>query len=223
MTIMKDTFVGAFGKPNPKTPNAIHFKYDGLEAIRELCVEDTGAGWFKNRFLYFFGPGLDRLTPCLEAWSFLVPPTRRERTVVGRNAYGALVVVEGGNKSGNTAHVLDPYLMVYWGNPDVHFVKLVGDLLPKNEIPGFLDDALYQAWMKTRKKPLEADIILAPKTPWGLGGKMDPENFQEEDIVSYYKTTGPVFAKAYAKMGRKPLGAPGASRDAAKKSSKSKG
>jgi hypothetical protein len=204
MTISKEGFTGVFGKPNPSTPNTIHFNDVALEAGWELRVKKIGAGWFKNRFLYFFGPGLDRLMPCLEAWSFIVPPTKRERTIVGRNAYGALVVVEDGDDEDNTCHVLDPYLMVYWGNPNMHLLNFLGNFLPNDEIPGFLDDTLYQAWIKVRKKPLEDDMILAPKVPWGLGGQMDPENFQEEEIVDYYQTTGPIFAKAYAKMGKKP-------------------
>ena len=200
MTIMKNTFARVFGKPTPRVPNAIHFKDVAIEAVWALSQKDTGAGWYMNRFLYMFGPGLDRLNACLDAWSFLVPPAKRKRIVIGRNAYGALLVVE--DTSDPPARVLDPYLMVYWGDPSLHFGNLLADWLPNDRVPGFLDDTLYKAWVKARKKPLEDDIILAPKTPWGLGGRMDPENFQEEEIVSYYKTTAPIFAKAYAKMKR---------------------
>jgi hypothetical protein len=200
---MKDTFARAFGKPKPATPNAIHFKHAGLEAIWQLCQKDTGAGWYRNRFLYMFGPDLDPLHACLDAWSFLVPKKKRgDRVIVGRNAYGALLVVEGGDSADDAVYVLDPFLLAYESHPNLNFLNLLGAWLPENRLPTFLDDTLYQAWIKVRRKPLEGALILAPKTPFGLGGEMDPANFQEEEIVSYYQTTGPIFAKAYAKMGK---------------------
>lgn len=217
MTVMKDTFVRVFGKPKPKTPNVVHFKDPGLEAIWKLCEKDTGAGWYMNRFVYMFGPQVERWAPCLDAWSFLVPRSRARRIIIGRNAYGALLVVD--DTADAPAHVLDPFLMVYWSHPNLHFGNLLATWLPQNQIPGFLDDTLYQAWIKVRKKPLEDDLILAPKTPFGLGGEMDPANFQEEEIVSYYQTTAPIYAKAYAKMGKKPP-APAAAQKKAKKPSR---
>ena len=37
-------------------------------------IDYSGVGWFKNRFLYLFGEGLDGMQTCLDAWSSFIPP-----------------------------------------------------------------------------------------------------------------------------------------------------
>lgn len=200
---LKELFVPVFGKPNPKVPNAIHieepYRRSRLWAINQ---KDVGAGWFMNRFLYLFGSGLERLIPCLEEWSFLIPPSD-DRIILGRNAYGALLILDDPQSEQGQLGVLDPFQLVYWTHANMNFENLLGLWLPKKMIPGFLDTKLYDAWIKKRGSYLEDDFILAPTLPAGLGGEMEASNFQEEEIVTFYETRGPTYAKTFAKMGRK--------------------
>src|SRR4051812_21279564 len=102
-------FLKAMGEPSPAAPPGLHFTEPGIEFVWETFHEVIGAGWYQNRFWYLFGEGLDRLSPCLAAWSFLVPPGP-ERMILGRNAYGALLVLENPNALGSTSrvHILNP-------------------------------------------------------------------------------------------------------------------
>lgn len=202
MSAAKQSFVPVFGAPAPSVSPALRFRDSFVQGVWERIYADTGAGWFRDRFLLLFTKSLDRLKPCLDAWSFLVPAAR-DRVIVGRNAYGALLVVENANDMDTQhAYVLDPFLAVYWTAPSMHLFNMIGKWLPENRIPNFLDDRVYKSWVKKRKAPLPDNVILAPKVPMGLGGKMAVSNVQEEDIVDFYKTSGPIYEKAFAKMGR---------------------
>ena len=209
MTFAKQKFVPVFGKPSPKVPNIIQFKKEGSQHLWEDIVAETGAGYFMNRFLFLFGDGLDRLKPCLSAWSFVVPPAR-DRMIIGRNAYGSLLVLEkASSESGaQSVYVLDPFRVKYSTAGGYDIFSLVGVGLPEKRIPYFFDTKLYDGWIKAKKATLEDDVILAPKIPFGLGGKLTASNFQEEDILTFYKTSAPIYEKAFAKMGR-PLPAKG--------------
>jgi hypothetical protein len=91
MSAVGEAFVKAFGKPDPATPNGVTFSMPGLQGSWESLHKEIGSGWYRDGFLYLFGEGLDALKPCLEAWSFLVPPCD-DRVIIGRNAYGAILV-----------------------------------------------------------------------------------------------------------------------------------
>src|SRR3954454_18474880 len=98
MADMAEAFSAAFGKPDPATPPGLHFESDGFHEIMwRRNVDKIGAGWFRDRFLYLFGEGLEPLHACLDAWSFLVPPATSERMIVGRNAYGAIAFLDDPN------------------------------------------------------------------------------------------------------------------------------
>jgi hypothetical protein len=204
MPSVKEAFVAALGKPSPRVPSAIHFEDVGMEAVWRRFLADVGSGWYLDRFLFLFGEGVERLAPCLDAWAFLVPPRRGDRKILGRNAHGALLVLEDAESvEHNQVHLLDPFRVTYWTDPDLNLFTLIGAWLPRKLLPGFLDDDLYRAWMQVRRRPLEDDLILAPKTPEGLGGRFEPRNVQEEEIVAYYRTTGPIYAKALGRAGSK--------------------
>ena len=191
-------FIKAFGKPDPKVSNGLVFKDEAARLLWNLDYEEIGAGWFMNRFLYLFGAGLERLRPCLDAWSFLVPK-HRDRMIVGHNAHGAILVLDDANSGDSSIHVLDPFLVEYWGDANMHLGNMFGYFLPRKEMRGFEDDSVYKAWTKRERRYLLPDMILAPKTPLGLGGEMKLDNFQEENIFEYYKTTAPIYKKALSR------------------------
>jgi hypothetical protein len=200
MSFLSDTFSKVFGKPTPAVPPGLTFAGPNLEW--ESVKSEVGCGWFLNRFLYLFGEGLDELLPCLDAWSFVVPPADGERQVIGRNAYGALLVLENGSDpKKQKVYLLDPVQVQYWTHPQIVLLNLCGNYLPRGRIPGFIDHAAYDKWIKANGDvALERRDILGVKKPIPLGGKLEPANLQLEDVVTYYQTTAPIYAKAYAEL-----------------------
>src|SRR4051794_23878413 len=89
-------FAKVFGSPKPRTPSGLHFspRRALADVWNDLMYPDVGAGWYWDRFLYLFGPGLDELHACLDAWPFLVAPRRPDRMILGRNAYGAILFID---------------------------------------------------------------------------------------------------------------------------------
>jgi hypothetical protein len=196
MSDVGKAFLGVLGKPDPATPSGLQFREAHSQQLWQRLYQEIGAGWFLNRFFYLFGPGLERLLACLEAWSFLVPPGR-DRMILGHNAYGAILVLERPNTTDASVHLLDPFRVQYWSDPRIGFINLIGRWLPDRMLPGFSDDLLYRAWIQGGTV-LPDDVILAPEKPLGLGGTLEPDNIREEEIVSYYRTTGPIYEKAFA-------------------------
>src|SRR5262245_15100927 len=200
MSMVGDKFKNAFGKADPPAPNGLKFENSSAQRMWDNFHQEIGSGWFKRQFLYLFGEGLETLMPCLEAWSFLVPP-HPDRMIIGRNAYGALLVLENGNTMGaGKVFVLDPFLVTWWGDPNHDLVGLIGRWLPNNSLGTFLDDGTYKKWCKANDAALELEDVLGFKTPKGLGGKVEVDNLQLNGIVDYYQSTGPVYAKAFAKL-----------------------
>lgn len=200
-------FAKTFGKPDPAAPMGIRFKISFAQEVWEETARRIGAGYFMNRFLFLFGEGLERLQACLNAWSFLVPPSR-DRLILGYNAYGSILVLEDANKPRRSVRVLDPFRVAYWGEGSFNLLNLVSHWLPERQIPHFLDDGLYQSWVKGDEY-LPEGYILGAQRPEGLGGGLTEDNVQPEEIVSYYQTTGPLYAKAFVRTGRQPPAKPG--------------
>jgi len=160
----------------------------------ESIKSEVGAGWFMDRFLYLFGPGLDELTECLDAWPFLVPLAAR-RMVIGRNAYGALLVLENGDDAERQrVYVLDPVTVRYWSNPAVGLRTLCADFLPQDRLPGFLDRDAYLAWRAANGTgaPRVREILGVR-----LGGALTPDDLVPCDIVEYYRSAAPAHQQAY--------------------------
>ena len=201
MSAVGDAFKAAFGPPDPPTPLGLRFKgIYAQEAWEELHAE-IGSGWFMDGFLYLFGESLESLRPCLEAWSFVVPPSAN-RLILGRTAYGAIFVLDNPGGKDERVCIVDPLTVTYWSDPNSVFGNFIGRWLPKREFPDHILDAPpYEAWRKANKVGrLEFDDVLGIKTPRPLGGKLEPDNFQLESIVDYYHTTGPIYAKALATL-----------------------
>jgi hypothetical protein len=194
-------FKSELGKPDPELPDGLRFGPRGPGALWKGLRREIRSGWFQDGFLQLFGEGLVELVPCLEAWSFVVPPSK-DRVILGRNAHGAILVLENASTGKGQVHLLDPFRVVYWTHPELRLMNLIALWLPRDELPHFRDDSVYRAWRKKHGVLLDDGDILAPRSPEGLGGEMTLSNFREEEIVEYYQTSGPIYARAFAKMGR---------------------
>lgn len=202
MNVLFETLYGAIGTPEPE--EGIAMPFDGSNSTgrwwQDMLDEgDVKAGFFLNRFLYLFGEQLPKLQPCLKAWSFLLPKDK-ELYVIGKNAYGALLVVEdpNGQTPQTWAGVLDPTAVEYFREEDLAFGNLLGWWIPNKKVPRFLDTGLYEAWAATSTEPMEADEILGMTIPTPLGGKWAADNFIHQNIVDYYEGTASAIKKAVA-------------------------
>jgi len=194
MSELGEVFISTFGKPDPAVPCGISFKGHNLAFFWDELQQEIGSGWFLDRFVYLFGEGLDDFQVCLDAWRFLLPDNK-ERMVVGKNAYGAMLVAEEPSKHALSSPIgiLDPLTVSYQTDPNLIFSNLIGFYLPEKKLSQFLNTSLYDAWRKTLNDELELHEILAIKVPLTLGGKMEASNFQPENIVDYYQTTADIY------------------------------
>ncbi|HEX8108828.1 MAG TPA: hypothetical protein VF516_13945 [Kofleriaceae bacterium] len=215
-----EAFVAALGRPDPAGPPGLSFPNPVDQETWDYLYPEVGAGYYLNRFLYLFGANLSSLEPCLQAWSFLLP-TDGARVILGRNAYGALLILENANLSGTKSrvYVLDPIGVVYRRNPQAALENLFGYWLPNKALPNFFNSGIYDTWVAGSGRYLADDEILGIKVPLGLGGSLALDNFQPEPIVRYYQTTGPIYAKAFAQMAAS-AGRPPADEDTGKKTEK---
>ncbi|HET6232746.1 MAG TPA: hypothetical protein VFE05_21910 [Longimicrobiaceae bacterium] len=200
MSYLGEAFIRGVGRPGPPAPNGMDLHNPFGQQMWERIHAEIGSGWFLDGFLYLFGEGLDALDPCLEAWSFLLDPGH-ERMIVGRNAYGALLVVEDAAEQGWVAPVglLNPLEVHYFRDPELNFSSLIGTWLPERRLPGFHDSSLYDAWNEVTKQRLDLGEGLVIKEPLSLGGTMEAGNFDIEELVPYYRSTGPIYRSALEK------------------------
>lgn len=192
-------FRKAFGRPSPAAQSGLLFASPPMQYIWESIYKEIGAGWYKDGFLYLFGEGLDALLPCLDAWSSLVPRGKHP-LIVGRNAYGALLVILDSAANNPRIGILDPTRVEWVTNAHVDLGGLLGAWLPEGLLPHFTEIEPYQAWRRAGGKRLAVNEMLAPKTPLALGGTMEVDNFQVSDIVAYYRASGAVYAKTAKKL-----------------------
>lgn len=197
------------GAPDPAHASGLPFDGESNSASRNwvrLDSKEIGAGFFMNRFLYLFGEELPKLQPCLKAWAFMLPADDKVRYVIGKNAYGSLLVIENPNGDSGLPAVglLDTTTVEYWTEPDLVFPNLLGWWLPRKKLPNFFKTELYDKWAAKSKEPLEVDEILGMTVPLSLGGTWKATNFEVRDIVEYYETTGPTYKSAFDSMKDKP-------------------
>jgi hypothetical protein len=204
VSVAGENFLKAFGAPAPPTPNGLAFPGRFENKVWLSLHDEVGSGWYQDGFLYLFGEGLESLRPCLDAWSFLLPPCD-DRIILGRNAYGAILVMDNANDPDlSQINVLDPFTVSYGGPRNADFIStLVARVLPKQELRWFHDDGAYRAWMAEHGvRRLRFDDVLGIKVPRALGGELIPDNLQLDGIVEYYESTGPIYAKALAGLPR---------------------
>jgi hypothetical protein len=200
--IMRDSFVEAFGAPDA-TASPLQFTEPFLQRSWLRRQQRTGAGWFLGRFFFLLGEGLERFTPCLDAWSFLLPPAR-ERRIIGYNVFGALLVMEDEAEGSMAAPVrmLDPMTVVYWSDPECVYTTLLSRWLPDRHLPRFFNTGIYTEWLKSSARFLGDDEILGIRAPLPLGGKLQLNNFSPINIIEYYQATGPVYEKAHQQVAK---------------------
>jgi len=190
---MSEAFTQAMGRPDPAVPNGLSFT-GFLERVWELNADKVGTGFFRDRFLYLFGEGLEVLRPCLDAWSFLIPPMPN-RMIVGRNAYGAIAYVDNPNDTNTRLYIVDPLTVELVTDHGLDLWRFIARDLPQDLLGHFLDDSVYRQFVAKNQLGLELDLALAIKEPLTLGGAMELDNFAVEDIVGYYQSTAPIYAK----------------------------
>ena len=174
MSELGDAFIAVIGKPDVTTPPGIRFTDPVDVAVWDQIYAEIGSGWYMNRFLYLFGEGLDTLQPCLEAWSFLLP-SGRHWTVVGKNAYGSLLLAEDLMTQGSVSpiHVLDTLNVRCWTNPNLDFIGLLGYWLPERF--GFdVRRVQYSSLILTGQMTREDALEQLKKPPY------DPDTIEQE-------------------------------------------
>lgn len=202
MTPLASAFLSAYSKGIPLGERSAIFTGIFNNMVYDDIVKYIGYGSFQDGFLILFSDEVARYNECLKLWSFLLPTDNVSRKVIGRNAYGALLVIEEAEKNGTAAVVgiLDPVTVSYWKDEHCLFANFLGHWLPmKKVLPAFTDNSVYKGWRKSSGTQLGSDEILAPKIPLTLGGKMESRNFQVENFVSYFTTTAAIYRKATEK------------------------
>jgi hypothetical protein len=213
MSELTDLMLQTLGPPDPAEPVVWHFENEIAQMKWDMRTEDNWpAGWFRDGFLHLLGSGLDKLKPCLEAWSWMIPPND-DRTILGHNAYGAIAFCDGMNEATSDAQIIDPVTLRLYSGMD--FIGFFGRWIVHKDIKSFHDDSVYKAYRATGKPRLKPGTALGIKAALPMGGKMELSNFETVGIVDYYEATAPVYAKAQ-KEHSKPKAAP------AKKGTRSK-
>ena len=98
--------MGRFGKGDQGPEQRIRFARMLDEMMNKELFTEFGCGRFQDGFLHLFSQDLDVLDPLLETWSFLLPEAEGRRKVIGRNAYGALLILEDFDTKGGVAPAL---------------------------------------------------------------------------------------------------------------------
>ncbi|MCB2406526.1 hypothetical protein [Hymenobacter lucidus] len=180
-------FTHHFGRPEPAVPPGDFFADKFDKSLWRMMYDEVGAGWYRNRFLYLFGAELPQLNPILEVWNGIMAADV-ERTVIGRNAYGALLVAESTTEEGTDAPIglLDPWQGTYTKYEGLDFASLLSDWLPENQLPGFLDDAVYTAFRQSGGQLADHEV-LAIQQPLSGGGTLELGNFQPEEVLAFHQ------------------------------------
>ncbi|PJJ52978.1 hypothetical protein [Hymenobacter chitinivorans] len=166
-------FTHHFGRPEPAVPPGDFFADKFDKSLWRMMYDEVGAGWYQDRFLYLFGAELPQLNPLLELWTGLLEPGV-ERVVIGRNAYGALLVAERTTEEGTDAPIglLDPAAGTYTKHEGLDFATLITDWLPEHRLPAFVDAAAYAAFRQSGGQ-LQPQQVLAGSAP--------------EDLLAYHQ------------------------------------
>ncbi len=198
MSSVGDAFIKFYGKPDPLLPCRLKFEESWKQGMVDFIVAEIGSGVYSNGFYHLLGEDLVSLDPLLETWRFILPDDK-PRNVVGRNAYGVLLVAEDLQAKGMGAQlcVLDPIRVGYHRDENWLVTNGLVTWLPKY-CPNFTDQRIYRAMVGDSNVRLETDDILAIKTPTSLGGELGSDNFQIENIHDYFASTAAIYAQYLA-------------------------
>lgn len=197
MSAVSDAFLKSVGPDKGNSKLGFHFSMEWDQVVLDDLYKEIGAGKFKNGFLFLLGNEMESLNESLKYWDFLFKEDC-DRKVIGRNAYGSLLIVENENELGTIAPIgyLDVLNCKYYKDANLDFLGLIGNWIPKNRLEYFLDDHVYNDFLIKQKIELSKNEILAIKVPLSLGGKMNLDNFQIEDIDEYFKSITEIYKKA---------------------------
>lgn len=195
-----EAFKDTFGSPETPGEEAMKFNDAWSQQLWSFAHDQTGVGDFLGGFVHLFTERVEALHPVLEAWEFLLPDDVPRR-VIGRNAYGALLLLERPVEDGTKAKIglLDPIGVQYFTDPNLNFVSLISRWLPQGLLPHFNENEPYRVWQEKTGLHLAMQEVLGIKIPLVLEGSWSVDNFQVEDISEYYQTTGDIYRKRFAK------------------------
>ncbi len=198
MSAVSDAFIKAYGTPDPHIPCRLRYAQAWQHEVNDPLIAEIGSGHYRNGFFHLLGEDLEPLDALLDTWKFILPD-EVPRTVIGRNAYGVLLVAEDLAEEDTAAQlcVLDPIRVGYHRDANWRVLNGLVTWLP-GHYPNFMDDRIYSALAGNSNVRLEANEILAIKAPMSLGGLFEPDNFQRENIFDYYTTTAAIYAKYIA-------------------------
>lgn len=192
-------FTPALGKASPTSRDGIGSKLPLIPGKDWKYVTRNSPGirpgYYRDRFYNLFSSSVGGYQRCVEAWSFMLPD-KKDRVVIGANAYGALLLVELNANEAGQVGVLDTIrpafeTQVGWS----FFPTLFSQLLPQKLLGTFCDESVYSAWRKQEKKELGPNEILGIRIPRGLGGKLVLSNFEREDIFSHYESRADIYKR----------------------------
>jgi hypothetical protein len=199
----KPRYAQVLRSPDPALPPGLNLLTGVQKAYWKLEHRVGGAGWYWDRFLFLFGKGVGELDRCLRAWAPLAGEDN-ERILVGRNAYGAILVLDQARlNSTSKIRILDPFQLSYAGRDRTSFGDLFSTVIPDNTFPSFFSDRLYGIWRKREARLLGDNEILAPRVPEDAGGKWEIDNLAPEDLFAFYERTAVEWAPLLAAAARK--------------------
>lgn len=200
MSVLSDGFYRALGEPENGGGPIAFVTDDVVASIQwESALRELRGGRYLDRFAWILTPHLEALHRCLRAWAFLVPESS-DRVILGRNAYGAIAFADDVSAGRSRVSIVDPLTLRLLTSPSWDIIGFFGQALPEQQTGHFLDTSVYSKWLRTSRLYLEDDLALAIKLPLPLDGKLEPDNFQVENIFEYYETTAPSYSKAVAAM-----------------------
>jgi hypothetical protein len=191
------------GPPSPRVPTTLQFSDSFTQTRWRRYHREVGSGWYWDGFLCLFGEGVERLDRCLTAWGPVVGKPR-PRLVLGRNAYGAILVIDDVEKLDHPRlRILDPFETTWGGCTGEALMELFGKVIPNNEFPAFFSNRLYQGWREREGRTLGPDEILTPRVPEDAGGQWEINNLVVEDVFQFYERTAVEWSDTLTKAGRR--------------------
>lgn len=199
MSLVGEKFLKKVGEANPKSNLGFKFSMEWDQIVLDDLYEEIGAGIYHNDFFYFLGTDVLPLNDLLKFWSFLFNDDI-DKKVIGYNAHGSLIIIENESEEGTVAPIgyLDLINCQYYKNENLDFMGLIGNWIPNDRLPNLLNSSIFELF-KNGGGILQKDEILAIKVPISLGGAIEKENFQIENIFEYHSSISKIYQKTLSK------------------------
>ncbi len=206
-----EPFLEVWGEPEVRTEPGVFFTLGESGYFDWQWFEsECGCGIYGGNFLHVGTPAVAELSSCLDSWNFILPGDPR-RQVLARNGYGDLLLVAPNEQNGDSGLVLSPRRAELAPPHSLANLRssilfyLTSDPMPPGvPIAGpFVDRELYDRFVAERRggQALAESEALLPVLPYPLGGKHELDNFQVQDLKSFYSEVGAIYGKAFATSG----------------------